>query len=98
MLIMRECKHGIPKRKVFNENEERYSNIFKIINERWECQLLQPLHAAGHFLNPKYFYFDPKIETNKEITTGLYACIERLVPRTEIQDKITLELSMYEKA
>ena len=73
MLIMRECKHGIPKRKVFNENEERYSNIFKIINERWECQLLQPLHAAGHFLNPKYFYFDPKIETNKEITTGLYA-------------------------
>ena len=25
--------------KAFNENEERYSNIFKIIDERWECQL-----------------------------------------------------------
>ncbi|XP_023904991.2 uncharacterized protein LOC112016725 [Quercus suber] len=80
--------------KAFNENEERYSNIFKIIDERWECQLHWPLHAASHFLNLEYFYFDPKIEKNEE----LYACIERLVPRTEIQDKIMLELSMYKKA
>ena len=25
--------------KAFNENKERHSNIFKIIDERWECQL-----------------------------------------------------------
>ena len=84
--------------KAFNESEERYSNIFKIIDERWECQLHQPLYAVGHFLNPEYFYLDSKIEKNEEITTGLYACIERLVPRIEIQDKIMLELSMYKKA
>ncbi|KAK9992360.1 hypothetical protein SO802_027345 [Lithocarpus litseifolius] len=83
--------------KAFNENEERYSNIFKIIDDRWECQLHQHLHAADHFLNPEYFYFDSKIEKNEEITVGLYACIEKLVPRTEIQDKIMLELSMYKK-
>ncbi|XP_050258962.1 uncharacterized protein LOC126703956 [Quercus robur] len=83
--------------KAFNENKERYSNIFKIIDERWECQL-HPLHAAGHFLNPKYFYFDPDIATNHEITIGLYACIQRLVPSTKIQDKIMAELSMYKKA
>ena len=80
--------------KVFNENEERYSNIFKIIDERWECQLHWPLLAAGHFLNLEYFYFNLKIEKNEE----LYACIENLDPRTEIQDKIMLELSMYKKA
>ena len=37
---------------------------------------------------------DLKIEKNEK----LYACIERLVLRTEIQDKIMLELSMYKKA
>nr|XP_023900594.1 uncharacterized protein LOC112012442 [Quercus suber] len=57
--------------KAFNENEESYSNIFKIIDERRECQLHRPLHAAGHFLNPEYFYFDPKIATNEEIIAGL---------------------------
>ena len=84
--------------KAFNENEEKYSNIFKIIDERWECQLHLPLHVAGHFLNPEYFYFDLEIEKNEEIIARLYACIEKLVPRTEIQDKIMLELSMYKKA
>ena len=79
--------------KAFNENEEMYSNIFKNIDERWECQLHRPLHAVGHFLNLEHFYFNLKIEKNEE----LYACIERLVPRTEIQGKIMLELSMYKK-
>ncbi|KAK4581633.1 hypothetical protein RGQ29_025003 [Quercus rubra] len=84
--------------KAFNENEERYSNIFKIIDERWECQLHRPLHAAGHLLNPEYFYFDDNIATNHEITAGLYACIQRLVPTAEIQDKIMVELPIYKKA
>ncbi|KAK4581650.1 hypothetical protein RGQ29_025008 [Quercus rubra] len=84
--------------KAFNENEERYSNIFKIIDERWECQLHRPLNAAGHFLNPEYFYFDDNIATNHEITAGLYACIQRLVPTVEIQDKIMAELPIYKKA
>ncbi|RVW67494.1 hypothetical protein CK203_063042 [Vitis vinifera] len=29
----------------FNGNEEKYKEIFKIIDERWEIQLPQPLHA-----------------------------------------------------
>ncbi|KAL0005005.1 hypothetical protein SO802_012566 [Lithocarpus litseifolius] len=82
----------------FNENEERYSDIFKIIDEIWECQLHRPLHAASHFLNLEYFYFDPDIATNHEITAGLYACIQRLVPSTEIQEKIVAKLPMYKKA
>ena len=52
------------------------------------------MHAVGHFLNLKYFYFDLKIEKNEES----YACIERLVPRIDIQVKIMFELSMYKKA
>ena len=51
----------------------------------------------GHFFNPEYFYFDSKIEKNEEIPTRLYVCIKRLFPRTKIQDKIMVELSMYKK-
>ena len=56
------------------------------------------MHAAGHFLNPEYFYFDDNIATNHEIIVGLYACIQRLVPSAEIQDKIMAELPIYKKA
>ena len=56
------------------------------------------MHAAGHFLNPEYFYFDDNIATNHEITVGLYACIQRLVPSAEIQDKIMTKLPIYKKA
>ena len=36
----------------FLGNEEKYKEIFEIIDRRWEIQLHQPLHAAGYFLNP----------------------------------------------
>ncbi|RVW19146.1 hypothetical protein CK203_095168 [Vitis vinifera] len=40
----------------FNGNEEKYKEIFNIIDKRWEIQLHRPLHAAGYFLNPEFFY------------------------------------------
>ena len=38
--------------KSFLSNEDKYNEIFKIINRRWEIQLHQLLHAVGYFLNP----------------------------------------------
>ncbi|XP_059283523.1 uncharacterized protein LOC132037084 [Lycium ferocissimum] len=38
--------------KAFEGNIAKYKDIFKIIDERWQCQLHHPLHAAGHYLNP----------------------------------------------
>ena len=42
--------------KAFNEKKEKYSEVFKIIDDRWESQLHRPLHAAGYYLNPEFFY------------------------------------------
>jgi len=61
------------------KNEASYIDIFAIIDKRWDCQLHYPLHAAGHFLNPQFFYKDPSIEYDIEVTGGLYKCIERLL-------------------
>ena len=38
--------------KSFLANEDRYKEIFEIIDRRWEIQLHQPLHSARYFLNP----------------------------------------------
>nr|KAJ0207652.1 hypothetical protein LSAT_V11C500230670 [Lactuca sativa] len=71
---------------------------FEIIDHRWKCQLHRPLHATGHYLNPRNFY-DNKISAFcEEVMTGLYSCIERLVLNSSIQDKITTELATYQNA
>ena len=59
----------------FNGNEEKYKEIFNIINKRWEIQLHRPFHAAGYFLNPEFFYDKLEIEHDAEIMSDLYKCI-----------------------
>ena len=83
--------------KAFNENAAKYNEVFEIIDKRWNCQLHHPLHAAGYFLNPEFFYYNESIEMDEEVIKGLYDCIERLVPSPEIQDKIGDELVTYKR-
>ncbi|XP_042401120.1 uncharacterized protein LOC121991168 [Zingiber officinale] len=82
----------------FNNNEEKYRNIFEFIDKRWNIQLHRPLHAAGYFLNPECFYSNPDIENDTEVMEGLYKCISRLVRGEDLQDKITNQLEKYKKA
>ncbi|CAN7030175.1 unnamed protein product [Brassica rapa subsp. trilocularis] len=82
----------------FKMKQEKYENVFEIIDRRWNCQLHQPLHAAGYFLNPAIHYANPEDVCCEEVVTGLYNCINRLVPDSEIQDKVMLELDMFKNA
>ncbi|XP_028095637.1 uncharacterized protein LOC114295566 [Camellia sinensis] len=82
----------------FNGNEEKYKDVFQIIDQRWNVQLYRPLHAAGFYLNPEFFYKDPRAVKDKEIISGLYQCISRLIPTLEVQDKVTTDLKKYENA
>ena len=81
--------------KSFNNNESKYKDVFTIIDNRWTCQLHRPLHTAGHFLNPEFYYSNPKMEYDLEVTNELYACIKRLVPSKDVQQKILTELPLY---
>ncbi|XP_050945491.1 uncharacterized protein LOC127150844 [Cucumis melo] len=84
--------------KSFNNNEEKYKDIFTIIDRRWELQLHRPLHAAGYYLNPSFYYLNPSIQEDDEIVNGLYSCITKMVASLDIQDKILAELSKYKRA
>lgn len=82
--------------KSLNNNERKYKDVvFAIINKRWNCQLNRPLHAAGHFLNPKFYFENSQLEFDLEVTEGLYDSIKRLVPSRDVQQKILVELPVY---
>lgn len=74
-----------------------YMVYWNIIDHWWEQQWHHPLHGAGFFLNPKFFY---SIEGDiyGEIQSGMFDCIERLVPDIKVQDKITKEMNSYKNA
>ncbi|KAK8935160.1 hypothetical protein KSP39_PZI013740 [Platanthera zijinensis] len=84
--------------KSFNEKEDKYMDVLKIVNKRWESQLHRPLHAAGHYLNPEYFYYNPTIAEDGEIMEGLYKTMQRFIPSPEEQDKIIDQLTLYRNA
>ena len=60
-----------------NGDEEKYKEIFKIIDKRWEIQLHRSLHVVRYFLNPKFFYDKPNIEYFADIMSDLYKYILR---------------------
>lgn len=88
------AKEAIKKELV---EKKDYLVYWNIIDHRWNRQLDRPLHAAGFYLNPKCFY-SIEGDVQNEIMSGMLDCIERLVPETKIQDKITKELNLYKNA
>ncbi|XP_012572016.1 uncharacterized protein [Cicer arietinum] len=91
---MYKAKEAIKKALVKREDYMVYWNI---IHQRWERLWHHPLQAAGFFLNPKFFY-SIQGDIHNEILSGMFDCIERLIPDTRVQDKIIKELNLYKSA
>ncbi|KAJ6838024.1 uncharacterized protein M6B38_322285 [Iris pallida] len=91
---MHQVKEAIKKVLV---KEQDYRPYWDIIDWRWDRRASRPLHAAGFFLNPRFFY-SVDGEVSNEISSAMLDCIERLVPEAKVQDKIQKELSMYKSA
>ncbi|GKV28407.1 hypothetical protein SLEP1_g37471 [Rubroshorea leprosula] len=76
---------------------ENYLTYWNIIDHWWQQQWQHPLYAAGFYLNPKFFYsFEGDLPN--EILSGMFDCIERLVPETIVQDKIVKEMNCSYKS
>lgn len=91
---MYRAKETIKKELV---KKEEYTVYWDIIDHRCEQQRNVPLHAAGFYLNPKYFY-SIEGDLHNDILSGMFDCIERLVPDTKVQDKIIKEINSYKNA
>ncbi|KAH1242508.1 hypothetical protein GmHk_07G019820 [Glycine max] len=84
--------------RAFNNNEGKYKDILAIIDKRWDCQLHHPLHAAGYYLNPKFFYTNPNIDNDNEVVDGLYKCIDKLSEDDDFVVEVHKQLLVYKRA
>ncbi|KAI4382822.1 hypothetical protein MLD38_008734 [Melastoma candidum] len=91
---MYKAKEVIKKELI---KEEYYMTYWKIIDQRWESHWSLPLHAAGFYLNPKFFY-SIEGDLHSEMVSGMFDCIERLVVDTKVQDTLIKELTTYKSA
>ena len=90
-----DAKKEIAKR--FDNDESRYKDVWEKIDRRWDNKLKTPLHLAGYYLNPYYYYSNKiEIESDGTFSEGLVTCVTKMVPDSEIQDKIFDELNMYQ--
>ncbi|KAI5395052.1 hypothetical protein KIW84_061600 [Lathyrus oleraceus] len=79
-----------------NLSIESFMPLWKIIDERWDKQLLNPLHAAGYFLNPQFHYCIGFRDDNI-IRRGLHHCITRMAGSPEERAKIEIQLDDFDK-
>jgi len=83
----------------FRGVKKQYEKVFEIIDARWSDQLHRPLHAAGHVLNPGLYYKAQEEGTLlQSLWTEYYACVEKMIPDTTIQDLLVAELPRYKMA
>jgi len=87
---MDRCKEAIAKS--FNNVENEYMDIWRIIDERWKM-LHSPLHAAACYLDPRLFGIERNDDV--EVMSGLYAAIERLTPNLEESRRLREQLRAY---
>lgn len=81
-----------------NSEEKKYLPIWKIIDKRWDDKLKRPLHRAGYFLNP-YFYYPKKevIEKAGIFMDGFVDVMHKFYANDEqIIEKIHQQLPMYQ--
>jgi len=92
---MLEAKKEISVR--FDNDESKFKVVWDIIDKRWNNKLKTPLHLAGYYLNP-YYYYPRKAEIEKDgsFRAAVIECTTRLFDDEQIQDSITEELNMYQ--
>uniref|UniRef100_A0A1D1XDA7 Ankyrin repeat domain-containing protein 30A n=1 Tax=Anthurium amnicola TaxID=1678845 RepID=A0A1D1XDA7_9ARAE len=74
--------------------EAKYFPLWNIIDDIWDNYLHSPLHSAGYYLNPRFFY-SSDFFVDAEVANGLLCCIIRLVEDRQKQDLIALQLDAY---
>ena len=90
-----EAKNEISAR--FDHESSKFQQVFEIIDKRWDNKLKTPLHRAGYYLNPYYYYPNKlDIELDGTFRDGLITCITKMVDNVDLQDQIIQELEQYQ--
>lgn len=75
----------------------RYLPILKLIYARWQSKLSTPLHLAGYFLNPFFYYSSwESVERDGRFMDSVIECMSKMYARnTSTQDRISDQICLY---
>ena len=83
----------------FENNEEHYLPIWDNIDFRLDAALRTPLHLAGYYLNPFFYYQNKDGIENAEIFRDAFVeCTRKMIPDQLTQEKIVSQLDLYRSA
>ncbi|KAK2979866.1 hypothetical protein RJ640_002779 [Escallonia rubra] len=83
-------------RSFFGDKHNYCENVLKVVSKRWAEQCNQPLHGAGYFLNPGYYYDRKEIECEYE--AAFLACVEIMTRSPNEEDEILTQVDSYKNA
>ncbi|XP_042493908.1 uncharacterized protein LOC122073391 [Macadamia integrifolia] len=72
----------VVKQKIEEENPKSFKAFLKIINRRWENNLVQDLHRAAYYLNPDLHYKN-NLRFRKDLMESLKDVINKLAPNID---------------
>jgi len=78
--------------------EKKYLPLWNLIDKRVESKMSIPLHLAGFFLNP-FFYYSSRVEVDGDpkFMGGFIDCLTRMYANDHaMQDSITSEVEVYQ--
>ncbi|KAK3040027.1 hypothetical protein RJ639_028358 [Escallonia herrerae] len=68
----------------------------EVVSKRWDEQCNQPLHGAGYFLNPCFYYDRKEVEWDYE--AAFFACGKIMTRSPNEEDKILTHVDAYKNA
>lgn len=82
------------------KNESSYKPILDIIDAKTKRRLDSPLHLAGYFLNPCYYYRDGNVPKYPHIMDAFITCVENFFSNDfDMQNRVVnVELLKYKNA
>lgn len=81
--------------KIFKGVRESYEPIMYIIDSRVKDRLDSPLHLAGYFLNPYYYYRDDEASKDPNCMEGVLTCIEAFFPDDYEMQHVVSNVELY---
>jgi hypothetical protein len=80
----------------FDNDESRCKSALDIIDNRCDNKLKKPVHLAGYFLNPYYYYPNKgQIEKEGKFIVAVIKCITTMIEGDDEQDVMIEELKTY---
>lgn len=83
----------------FEDKEEHYLPVWEEIDFRLNEALMTPLHLAGYYLNPFFYYQNKDDIKNTEIfRDAIVRCVHKMYQDQPTQQKIVHQLDLYSTA